>query len=237
MRRALSIALIMAFALIASAQDAKDALQERLAAVKESQAQNKKNIATYTWQEQDTISLKGQVKKQESYQVVIGADGKPVKTPLNPAPAPSQPKAEGGGRGGRMKEKVIENKKEEFEDYAHQIAALAHEYAAPNPEKLQDAYKQGNVKLGAGKTPDEAALVISNYIKPNDSMTISLNKSTKAIQDVQIASYLDKPDNAVKIGIEFAKLDDGTNHISSMAIDGVSKQLNVAIKNSGYVKK
>lgn len=34
-------------------------VQEKLAAVKESSAQNKQALATYTWQEQDTISLKG----------------------------------------------------------------------------------------------------------------------------------------------------------------------------------
>ena len=237
MKRAFPVAAVLTLALMAAAQDTKDALQQHLAAVKENQAQSKKNLATYTWREQDTISLKGEVKKQETYQVVMGADGKPVKTPLSPAPAQSEAKPGGGGRGGRMKEKVVENKKEEFADYAHQIAALAQEYATPNPEKLQEAAKAGNIKLGAGKTPDEAALVVSNYIKPNDSMTINLNKSTKAIQSVQIASYLEKPDDAVKVGVDFAKLDDGTNHVASMAIDGVSKKLNVAVANSGYTKK
>jgi hypothetical protein len=36
--------------------------------------------------------------------------------------------------------------------------------------------------------------------------------------------------------IQFAKLPDGTNHVAIMVIDGVSKQLNVAVQNSDYNK-
>jgi len=193
-------------ALTAFAQDdAKAAMQEKLAEVKASQAQNKKNMATYTWQEQDTISLKGEVKKVEKFQVHVGPDGKPVKAPLD-APAAAAAPSGGGGRGGRLKEHVVEKKKEEFADYGHQIAALAQEYAKPDPEKLQQAAQAGNVKMGAGKMPDEVALTVTSYLKPNDTMTIAFNKNEKAIQNVQIASYLDDPKDAVRVMIQFAKL-------------------------------
>lgn len=225
--------LTVLLAVSAFAQD-KAAMQERLAELKESQAQNKKNLAAYTWQEQDTISLKGEVKKVEKFQVHVGPDGKPVKTPLTPQPTAAAPS--GGGRGGRLKEHVVEKKKEEFADYAHQIAALAHEYAKPDPEKIQQAAQSGNVKLGPGKMPDEVAIFLTNYLKPNDSMTIAFNKNEKAVQNVQIASYLDDPKDAVRVMIQFAKLPDGTNHVASMVIDGESKQLNVAVQNSNYNK-
>lgn len=239
MRRHLISAFVLPLVLLLSsntfAQDPKAALQERMAQMKESQAQNKKNLATYTWQEQDTISLKGEVKKVEKFQVRTGPDGKPQKTPLDPQAAAAPPQ-QSGGRGGRMKEKIVEKKKEEFADYAHQIAALAQEYAKPDPEKLQQAAQAGNAKLGEGKMPDEVAITLTNYIKPNDSMIIAFNKNEKAIQNVQISSYLDDPKDAVKIMIQFAKLPDGTNHVASMVIDGVSKQLNVAVQNSNYNK-
>jgi hypothetical protein len=233
------LAVAASFAVRSSAQDdAKAAMQERLSQLKESQAQNKKNLATYTWQEQDTISLKGEVKKVEKFQVHTGPDGKPVKTPLD-AGAAGAPPAEakgGGGRGGRLKEHVVEKKKEEFADYAKQIAALAQEYAKPDPAKLDAAKNAGNVKLGPGKMADEVAIALTSYIKPNDSMTITFNKNEKAIQNVQIASYLNDPKDAVRVMIQFAKLPDGTNHVASMVIDGESKQLNLAVQNSNYNK-
>lgn len=220
----------------ASAQNPE--VQQRLAEIKASTAQNKQNLATYTWQEQDTISLKGEVKKQESFQVHMGPDGKPQKTPLNAGQAqePAQQAQGGGRRGGRMKEKIVENKKEEYKEYAEKIGALAHSYAPPDPAKLQQAFQQGNVKTSAGSAPDEVQLLITSYVKPNDSMTITFNKAAKAVQSVQIGSYLDSPSDAVKIAVQFAKLPDGTNHIATMNVEGVSKQLKVAVQNSDYKK-
>jgi hypothetical protein len=33
---------------------------------------------------------------------------------------------------------------------------------------------------------------------------------------------------------QFSRLPDGTNHVDSLMIDGVSKQLKIAIQNSNY---
>jgi len=212
-------------------------VQQRLAEVKQASAQNKQQLATYTWQEQDTISLKGEVKKQESFQVRMGPDGKPQKTPLNAAPPAAPPsQAESGRRGGRVKERVVENKKEEYKEYAQKIAALAHSYAPPDPAKLQQAQQQGNIKVAPGSAENQVQLQITNYLKPNDSMTITFDKAAKAIQSVQIASYMDSPSDAVKIAVQFAKLPDGVNHIAAMTVEGVSKQLKVDVQNSDYKK-
>jgi hypothetical protein len=92
------------------------------------------------------------------------------------------------------------------------------------------------VKLNPGATPDQIQLLITNYLKPNDSMTITFDKIAKAIQSVQIASYLDSPSDAAKIEVQFAKLPDGTNRIATMTLEGASKQLKIAVANSSYRK-
>jgi len=236
----LRIVVLAGLSLIATRVTAQNPeVQQRLAEVKEASAKNKQELATYTWQEQDTISLKGEVKKQESYQVQMGADGKPVKTPLNAAPTQQQqPPAQAQGRphGGRLKEKVVENKKEEYKEYADKIGALAHSYVPPDPAKLQQAFQQGNVKLAPGGASNQVQLLITNYLKPNDSMTITFDKSAKAIASLQIGSYLDSPSDAVKMGVQFAKLPEGVNHIANMTLEGVSKQLKVVVENSAYKK-
>jgi len=207
-------------------------VQEKLAQIKEASAQNKQALAQYTWQEQDTISIKGDVKKQELYQVQMGPDGKPQKTPLNQQP----PAQQDSGRHGRLKERIVEKKTEEFQDYAHQIAALAQSYAHPESGALQQSYQQGNLTLGSAGGPGEVQFVIKSFVKPNDQVTIVFNSAAKAIQSVQVSSYLDDPKDAVKIAVQFSKLPDGTNHVSTTNVDGVSKQLTVAILNSNYQK-
>src|SRR5882757_8379549 len=202
-------------------------LQQRIGEIKQASAANKAALARYTWQEQQTISIKGDVKKQQIFQVTVGPDGQQQKTQVGGSQAapPS---------GGRLKQHVVEKKTAEFKDYGEQIADLAKQYTQPDPGRLQAAFQAGNVSLQSGGGEGEFTLVIKNYVKPNDSVTLVFNKQQKAIQSVHVASYLDSPSDGVTIAAEFAKLPDGTNHVTGTQVDGVSKQLTVVTQNSNY---
>src|SRR5258707_11075043 len=203
------------------------ALQEKLTAIKDSSAANKQALAHYTWLEQQTISLKGEVKKSQQFQVQIGPDGQQQKTELNPQPA-AQPS------GGRLRQHVVAKKTDEFEEYGQQIAALGKQYAQLDVQALQQAYQQGNVSMQPNSAAGTVSLIIKSYLKPNDSVTLVFNQQQKAIQSIQVASYLTDPSDAVTIAIQFAKLPDGTNHVASNQVNGVSKQLGGLIQNSTY---
>ncbi len=204
------------------------ALQQKLAEVKTASAANKQALAHYTWQEQQTTSIKGEVKKQQVFQVSVGPDGQQQKTQIGGSQAPPPPS------GGKFKQHVVAKKTAEFKDYGEQIADLAKQYTAPDPERLQAAFQAGNVSLQSGGGEGQIILVIKNYVKPGDSLTLTFNRQAKAIQSVQVASYLDDPSDAVTIAAQFAKLPDGTNHVTSTQINGVSKQLTVVTQNSNY---
>ena len=167
-------------------------LQQRVADIKQAAAKNKQALAQYTWVEQVTISLKGEQKKQQHFQVRIGPDGKQQKTSLDPPPADTS--ADQGGRRGRLKERVVAKKKEEYEDYADQMKALAQQYVPPRGSLLQQAYQKGNVSLSpqAGN-PGQVQLVVKNYLKPQDSLTLVFDKAHKALVRVQVASYMSDP--------------------------------------------
>jgi hypothetical protein len=202
-------------------------LQERVAELKESMAKNKQSLAQYTWAEQVNISLKGELKKQEHFQVRLGPDGKSQKTSLDPPPEPPS--------GGRLKKHIVEKKKEEYKEYAEQMKALAQQYVPPDKELIQQAYAQGNISIiPGGGVPNEIKLVFHNFVKPQDSMTLVFDKAQKQLLSLQIASYMDDPKDAMNLTVQFSRLPDGTNHVSSTVIDGVSKQLNVATQNSNY---
>lgn len=202
-------------------------MEQKLMAIKQAQAVNKQKLAQYTWQEIETISIKGDVKDTKVYQVQIGPDGQQQKTEI------SNEQAQSGGRQGRVKEHVIEKKKAEYQQYGQDIAALAKQYTSPNPEALMQAKQQGNIslQLGGGGTVN---LVIKNYVKPNDSMTMTIDPQTKSPVSVQVSSYLSDPKDAVTIAANFARLPDGTNHVANTTVNGVSKQLTVNDQNSNY---
>ncbi|MGC2764193.1 MAG: hypothetical protein WB607_01700 [Candidatus Acidiferrum sp.] len=229
-----SVALLIPFVFLGSVGFSRPAnaqnqeLQERVAEMKEAVAKNKQAMTQYTWVEQINISVKGEQKKQEHFQVRLGPDGKPQKASLDPPAEPTE-------SGGRLKRHIVEKKKEEYKEYAEQMKALAQQYVPPDRELLQQAYAQGNITLGSvAGAPGELQLVIHNYLKPQDSMTLVFDKTQKELLRLQIASYMDDPKDAMNLTVQFSRLPEGPNHVSSMVIDGVSKQLNIATQNSNY---
>jgi hypothetical protein len=207
-------------------------MQQRMAEVKEAAARNKQALAQYTWVEQDTISLKGEEKKQERFQVRLGPDGKPQKTSLD------EPQAAPTGHEGRLKKHIIEKKKEEYKEYADQIRSLIQQYLPPDKDMLEQAYQKGNVMVGPEPgTPGQYRVVISNYVKQGDKMTLVMDGAQKNLVNLLIDTYLDDPKDAVNVNAAFSPIPGGPNHVSSETINGVSKHLTVAVQNSNYQKQ
>jgi hypothetical protein len=226
-----ALAAVTAFACLAgtAAFPQNPEMEEKVMAIKEAQAANKQKLAQYNWQETETISIKGEVKDTKVYQVEM-VNGSQQKTEV------SNQQAQQVGREGRLKQHIIEKRKGEYEQYGEQIGSLAKQYTQPDPERLQLAYQQGNVSLQFGGN-GTISLVIKNYVKPNDSVTLTINDQTKSPVSVRVASYLNDPKDAVDITAQFGRLPDGTNHIASTLVNGVSKQLTVNEQTSNYQRQ
>jgi hypothetical protein len=67
-------------------------------------------------------------------------------------------------------------------------------------------------------------------------MTFVFDTARKVVLSIQVSSYLSDPQDAVTLSAQFAQLPDGTNHVSNMDVNGVSKQLTVNDQNSNYQK-
>ena len=48
--------------------------------------------------------------------------------------------------------------------------------------------------------------------------------------EIRLPPTEDDPKDAMNLTVQFSRLPDGTNHVSNLVIDGVSKQLNIAIQ-------
>ena len=75
-------------------------IQEKVAALKQSLAQNQAALKQYSWTESTEISLKGEVKKREQKECHYGPDGKVVKTPIAGGEPPKQEQEQSGGAPG-----------------------------------------------------------------------------------------------------------------------------------------
>ena len=96
------------------------------------------------------------------------------------------------------------------------------------------AKQAGNISIQPGS--GTVSLVIKNYVKQGDSVTMTVSEQTHSPVSVQVNSYLNDPKDAVTISAQFAQLPDGTNHVATTTINGVSKQLGINEQNSNYQK-
>lgn len=222
---ALTISVTSALSLNSTPASAQDLLAQKFAAIQQASAANKQKLAGYLWQESETISIKGDVKDTKIYQVHIenGVQQKVLLNNASSAPPPS---------GGRIRQRVVANKTAEYADYGQQIGALAKQYTSPNDQLLYQAKQAGNISIqpGAGVVN----LVIKNYIKPGDSVTMTVSEQTHAPVSVQINTYLTDTKDVVTVSAQFSQLPDGTNHVATATINGVSKQLTITQQNSMY---
>lgn len=217
--------LALLTALFALPQNAE--LQEKLAAVKQAAAENKQRLLQYQWIETTQLTLKGNQKPPTQNSCRYGPDGQVQKTPIGPPP--QQPS------GGRMKQKIVEKKKEEMKDYMQNVKGVLAMYVPPDAQRMQEAYQAGNVAL----SPVSGAvnLIFTNYAQPGDKMTLTFDTAAKKITTLSIDTYMGEEKDKVTLQVQMGSLPDGTNYAQRTVLNASAKELTVATTNSGYQKR
>jgi hypothetical protein len=192
-------------------------LQQKVAQAKQLLIANKQQLARYTWQMQETVSVRGDVKSQTVYQVQLGSNGQPVKTVL------SQSSSGGTQRQFGIRHRIEEN----YKEYAQQVGSLAQSYAQLSPARVGQLYAQGQVTLRSAGASDYAEIVVSNYAKSGDSVVLTIRANPKALVSYYVSSYLSGPSDGVTMMVRFSSLPDGTRYASTVTVNGQSKSLTI----------
>ncbi|MGH9870026.1 MAG: hypothetical protein ACREAA_17915 [Candidatus Polarisedimenticolia bacterium] len=211
--------------------DATAATKDHAAAIKESLQKSMAALRQYQWVETTTVSMKGEEKSRTENSCYYGADGKVQKTPLAAAPAKDDGKRKRG-----IKARVVENKKEEISDAMKEAVALVKEYVPPDPARIQAAKESGRVTVTPPDPAGQVRLVIKDYLKPGDSLTLDANAATDRISGMTVATFTEKEKDAVGLKVSFGAFADGTVYPAKVQLDVAAQNLSVAIENSGYKK-
>jgi hypothetical protein len=217
-------ALALPLAISAPAQNAE--LQQRLAAVKQAAAENRQRLQQYQWTETTQVTLKGDQKPPTQSLCQYGPDGQVQKTPIGPPP--EQPS------GGRVKQRIVEKKKAEMQDYMQDVKAVLAMYVPPDPQRMQQAYQAGNVALSP--VPGAINLVFTNYAQQGDKMTLTFDTGARKITALNIDTYMGEAKDKVTLQAQMASLPDGTNYVAQSVLNASAKQLTVTTTNSNYQK-
>jgi len=224
-RQAIMIgALAVAAALPAFPQSAE--LQQKLAAVKQSMAENTQQLQKYQWTETTQLTVKGDLKSPSQNLCHYGPDGKVQKTPIGPPPPPPS--------GGRLKQKVVANKKEGMKDYMGDVKALLGMYVPPDSQRMQQAAQAGNFSLNpAGGMVN---LVFANYAQPGDKLTLTFDPTAKKITAVNVNTYMGQEKDVVTLQVQMSNLPDGTSFVQKTVLNATAKQLVATTTNANYQK-
>ena len=210
-----------------NAQDPKQAMQEKVAAFKQSMAENQKALHQYSWIENTQLSLKGEVKSTKIEQCRYGPDGKVQKTPLS---APPEQKEMRG-----LKKRVVEKKTDEMKDYMERVGALIQRYVPPQPELIKANVAGGDASLNP-LGPDAIQLQFKDFVKSGDVVSFTLNTAAKAIRKLNVDTYLDEEKEKVTLAVDFQTLPDGTSYAANKNLNVAAKQIVVNITASDYQK-
>jgi hypothetical protein len=215
------------------AQAAAGGAQDQVAALKQAMQQGMAAARKYEWVETTTISLKGEEKSKKQNRCYYGADGKVQKVSLDAPAQPSQAQGGGGRRGARVKERVVENKKDEMKEYMEKAAALIHAYVPPNPQQIQAAKDAGRVAMNP-QAGGAVRLVISQYLKPDDTLSIDLDPKANTLLGLGVNSYLDTKDDVVTLAVQMRSLPDGALYAGQTTLEAKAKNITVVIQNAGH---
>ena len=224
--RLIVIAVIACAGLASRPADAQD-LKQKLASAKEAAARNQQALRSYSWIETTELRFKGEVKNTKVDSCRFGPDGKVQKTAVV-EPAPAEKKR--GVRG-----KIVAKKTGEMKEELESAVALVQQYLPPEPDKMQAVMSAGTASL-AQAGPGFAALKFPGYAKTGDALTLTFESAVKTLRQLEVNTWLDKPDEPVILTVAMNALPDGTSHPSDVALSIPSSNIEVRIKKSNYQK-
>ena len=233
--RTVGVIALISFCLVqpAAAQETTDAAagkKDHAVAVKESLQKSMAALRQYQWVETTVVSMKGEEKSRTENSCFYGADGKVQKTPMA-APAKGEGKKSRGVKG-----RVVENKKEDISDATKEAIALVKQYVPPDPARIQAAKEAGRVTVTPPDPTGRVRLVIKDYLKAGDSLTLDANAASDTISGVTVATFTDKVKDAVGLKVAFGAFSDGTVYPAKIQLEVAAQNLTVVIENSGYKK-
>ena len=200
-------------------------LGTRVLSLKQSLEADQGELRKYEWIETTVVSLKGEEKSRTQNRCYYGADGKLQKVPVSA----QQAAMPGGLRG-----KVAQRKKEELTEYMQKAVAMVHRYVPPDPASLQKLFQSGKTTAQVLEPGRRSRLDFRDYLLPGDLLGVEVDLTNNHILGLQVATYLEKPEDAVNLTVRFAALTNGTGYPAQVTLDAPKEKVRVVTENSGY---
>jgi len=190
----------------------------------ESARENATLMRQYSWKMRVGITLKGDPKPPELFQMRYDLDGNLQKTLLT---APADPRKKHGIRG-----MVQKHKTEEFKDWAADLAELVKGYMSPTPGNMMDFYAKASMGEADGGT---AKMEASDFLQKGDIATYWIDKQTRAVVRYTFVTALDG--DTVEGSVEYGRVPEGPQYAARVTVSVAAKNLDAKLETCDYQRQ
>jgi hypothetical protein len=191
---------------------------------------NAQALKAFIWQQRLQLQVKGETKKVTLNQMNYDMYGNLQKTLLSEQPAAEQ--SSGGGRGGRLKQRIIKKKTGEFKEMMEGIASLVKSYTELPPEQLQAALKQAAFSQGEGDMQGAIKIQMHNVNQQGDSLTLWIDQAAMLFRKIAITTKYEG--NPVTATANYDMLQSGQVFMAKAVLNYPKKEVVVEIDNLNY---
>jgi len=71
-------------------------------------------------------------------------------------------------------------------------------------------------------------------VQPSDLLALDVNTNAALLSAINVATYLDKKEDAVTLAVQFGTLTDGTSYTAQTTLEAKAKNIRVVVQNSGH---
>ena len=172
-------------------------------------------LASYSFEQHETVSIGGSVAREASFQVSGEPYGQRKRTP-SAAPL------------------IRRSMTSDNWNYATELAALAQRYSQPDPSRLQQLYENMQIGLDPPTTAIVTTFIVHSYAKPDDTVRIAFDGLRGQVLRLDISTYLTGRSDMVTIAANVASSNCGYDHVVMLTAKSLSRNLTVSLENSDF---
>jgi hypothetical protein len=130
---------------------------------------------------------------------------------------------------------MVAKKTGEMKEELESAVALVQRYVPPSPDMMQVVMNAGTASLSQAG-PGALTLTFPGYAKAGDALKLTFDSAVTALRQVNVATWLEKPDEPVTLSVTMQSLPDGLSYPGSIVLSIPSSKIEVRITKSNYQK-
>lgn len=221
---------MVALAALATTAHAQGSVQDQVAALKRSLAENAAEQRRYTWIETTQIELNGEVKSTNAQSCAyVAGQQKPVCTQIGPPPGP--PKVRGP-----LRKSIAKGKIKDLKAYMDSVKTLIAQYVPPQQERVQQAQQRGDVAVAPNPSNGTVKVTVSNYLQAGDAVAIAMRQANAKLVDLNVKTWLNDPSAVVTLKVEMTTLPNGVTFPATKTLVAEAKGIAVIVTSSNFAQ-